>query len=335
MRKLLLPLLAAFLSMALLGQASAKETPAYIALGDSLAFGVGASDPAHKGYVGLTFDALRRSNRYLERGLTLLNLGVPGATSSDLLLPGGQMEQAIAEIKERQADTTSADDNVEIISVNIGGNDLLALGSGDSPCISEPAGDACQERFNTMLATLEDNLSEVVQRLREAAPLADIVIVDLYNPFSGTGAPLELVADLAVQQVNGVLRKVAEQPQFEAKLADLQPLFQGRSSQLIAADNLHPNDSGYALIAEALLAAIEERAVVLPEGLNTTPSTGGSPPPQELPPEATSAAAAAAFSPPSGSGRSNVGLLLTFVIPASLLGLAVIGGAYVLARGRR
>src|SRR3989337_307224 len=106
----LLPLPAAFVSLALLAPApaAAKETPAYVAIGDSLAFGVGASDPASGGYVALTYATLRSSDRYRDRGLELVNMGVPGATSSDLLLPGGQLERALSEIQERQEGPPSA-----------------------------------------------------------------------------------------------------------------------------------------------------------------------------------------------------------------------------------
>jgi len=323
MRRLLPPLLAAFLSLALLGPAGAREeTPAYVALGDSLAFGVGASDPATTGYVPLTYDALRKSDRYRERGLTLVNLGLPGATSADLLLPDGQVEKAIDEIKQRVEDTGSADDNVEIISIDIGGNDLLSLVTGGSPCLSDPTAAACQERFTQMLDTLSDNLDEAVGRLREAAPKADIVIVTLYSPLSGSGGPLELPAAIAVQQMNGVMRGVAGAREFEAKLADVYDLFAGRSAQLVAGDNLHPNDSGHAVIAAALLAAIENREVVLPEGL----AMGGSGPPLEPVP-------VVAASPAEGDGL-DVGLLLAILVPATVVGLVAIGGAYVLGRGR-
>src|SRR4030067_472831 len=109
----LLPLLAAFVSLALLAPApaAAQEAPAYIAIGDSLAFGVGASDPASGGYVALTYGTLRSSERYRDRGLELVNLGLPGATSSDLLLPGGQLERALDEIRERQEEACPSADN--------------------------------------------------------------------------------------------------------------------------------------------------------------------------------------------------------------------------------
>src|SRR3990170_56756 len=171
----LLPLLAAFVSLALRAPApaAAKEAPAYIAIGDSLAFGVGASDPASGGYVALTYETLRSSERYRDRGLELVNLGLPGATSSDLLLPGGQLERALSEIRERQEDTSSSDDNVEIITVDIGGDGVLAMASEDSPCLADPLAEECQGRFQEMLGTLKGDLTEVLERLREAAPKAE------------------------------------------------------------------------------------------------------------------------------------------------------------------
>ena len=62
------------------GRRARPAVPLYLALGDSLAAGVGASEPAQTGYVGLVFDALRTepASPYRESGLTLLNLGVSG-----------------------------------------------------------------------------------------------------------------------------------------------------------------------------------------------------------------------------------------------------------------
>jgi acyl-CoA thioesterase-1 len=327
----LLPLVAAFLSLALMAlvpPASAKEAPAYIAIGDSLAFGVGASDPATDGYVAITYDALRRSERYRHRGLDLINLGVPGATTSDLLLPGGQLERAVAEIKERQDDTSSADDNVEIITVNIGGNDVQALITSDSPCLADLRSAECQDRFQETLDTLEEDLTQVLRRLRQAAPEADIVVLGLYSCLSGKGGAPELVGDIAVGEINAVTERVVSDPELRAKLVSVYSLFRGRASQLVAADNLHPNDDGHAVMAEVVLAAIEGREPVLPEGL--------------MPP----AALEEVVRPPLGKGgllpvnegedggETSLPLLLAVAIPASLLGLAAVAGAYWAARSR-
>ncbi len=315
------------MSLALLaGPARAEETPAYLALGDSLAFGVGASDPAATGYVGLTYDALRKSDRYRERGLELVNLSAPGATSSDLLLHGGQLEAALEEITRRQEDASSADDNVEIVSIDIGGNDLLALGAAGSACRNDPTTGACGEQFTEMLQALRTNLARTVEGLRQAAPKADIVIVGLYNPYSGTGSSLETPADVALQQLNSALGAVAADPSVAAKWAPVYDLFRGRGGQWIAADGLHPNDKGHTVVAEVLLAAIQNRDPALPEDLLTEPpalSPGG---PSSL---------AGDQAAPSSSDEGNPLLLLAVAVPAAFLSGAIITGAYFLARGRR
>lgn len=270
-------LLAVFVSLpVLLGaetHASAAETPAYIAIGDSIGFGIGASDPAARGYAALTLEALRSSERYQERGLELINLSVAGATSSDLVLPGGQMEAAVAEIERRQQDNSSQDDDVEIITVDIGANDLLGLVAADSPCISQAADDQqCLQRLRDVLRDLQANLSELLRGLRDGAPNATIVVADLYNPYSGTGDIRETIADFGVAQVNVAIIAAASDPDLRVDTASVYQLFLGRGNHWVAADGIHPNDAGHAVISEAVVAAIEHRPVsVSPELLKETP----------------------------------------------------------------
>ncbi len=327
----LLPLLVAFLSLALLvpaTPAAAKEAPAYLAIGDSLTFGVGASDPATGGYVAITYDALHQSERYRDRGLDLINLGVPGATSADLLLPGGQLERAVNEIIERQEDTSSSDDNVEIITVGIGGNDVLALATPDSPCVADPLASECQILFEEMLAVLEENLSQVLRSLREVAPKAKIVVLDLYSPLSGRGDAAELIADFAIRGINDLTQSVVSQTELGADLVSVYLLFRGRAAQLVADDQIHPNDEGHALMGEVVLAAIEGREPVLPDDLitptiveeiNTVPlGQGGLQPPLTQ----------------DDDDGSNLALLLAIAITAALLGAAAVAGVYLAARSR-
>jgi lysophospholipase L1-like esterase len=325
----LLPLLAAFVSLALLAPApaAAREAPAYIAIGDSLAFGVGASDPASGGYVARTYEALRSSERYRDRGLELVNLGVPGATSADLLLPGGQLDLALSEIRDRQEDTSSSDDNVEIITVDIGGNDVLALATADSPCVDDPLGEECQGRFREMLGRLKGNLTEVLERLREAAPKADLVVMDLYSPLSGRGGAEDLIADFAVGEINAVTEEVASRPDLDASLASVYPLFRGRAVTLVAADGVHPNDDGHALMAEVVLATVQGRDPVLPDELLTPVAV------EELSRGPLGRGGLEPVTAPREDG-SNLALILALAIPASLLGVGAVAGAYLAARGR-
>jgi len=325
----LLPLLAAFVSLALLAPApaAAGEAPAYIAIGDSLAFGVGASDPASGGYVARTYEALRSSERYRDRGLELVNLGVPGATSADLLLPGGQLDLALSQIRDRQEDTSSSDDNAEIITVDIGGNDVLALATADSPCVDDPLGEECQGRFEEMLGGLKGNLTEVLERLREAAPKADLVAMDLYSPISGRGGPEDLIADLAVGEINAVTEEVASRPDLDASLASVYPLFRGRAVALVAADGVHPNDDGHALMAEVVLAAVQGRDPVLPDELLTPVAV------EELSRGPLGRGGLEPIASPEDDDP-GLALILAIAIPASLLGVGAVAGAYLAARGR-
>ncbi len=322
------PLLAAFLSLGLLllpaaapRPAQAEETPAYVALGNSIAFGVGATDRASMGYVGRTFDALRTSDRYRERGLTLVSLSVPGATSSDLLVPDGQLDSAIEEIERRRDDASSLDDNVEIITIDIGGNDLLSLISADSPCLTDASSDPCRRLFGQILRTLEANLTEVLGRLREAAPDATLVVVDLYNPYSGTGDLREVIADLGVAEVNKRIAAAAADPALRAEAASVFQLFQGRGDQWIASDHFHPNDAGHSVIAAVVLAAIEDHAPdIAQELLAVTPApVFGGP--------------AGGLQPASNGDGYSLQVLAAAVALAFGAG-AVLSAAYFLARGR-
>jgi lysophospholipase L1-like esterase len=310
----LLPPLAAFLFLAAVSLASAaavsaQQPPAYLALGDSLAFGVGADNPAEQGYVGLTAANLRLG-KYSGTGLDLVNLSAPGATSADLLQPGGQLDRAISEIQRRGG--------VDIISVGVGANDLLALADSSSPCSQNASSKACQDVLGQTLAGLQSNLSSVMRQLRAAAPNAQVYVLDIYNPYSGTNDPRAIVASIGVQQVNGVIAAVAAGPSLSAKFVSIHDVFEGRARQWIASDGIHPNNDGYRVMAEALLAAIEGRSPVLPSDLAA------------LPTEAVGAGATVS------SGDSGVNALVPEVgIPAAFAAGLLLSAAYFVMRGRR
>jgi lysophospholipase L1-like esterase len=308
--------LALFLSVLPTGlRAQPGEPPAYLALGDSIAFGAGVPEPQGGGYVSLVHDALRNSRRYRESGLDLVNLAVPGATSDSLLAPGGQADMAVAELRERQG-------KVEIISINIGGNDLLLLARPDSPCVrGEVAGEECLARFGQTLSGVQRNLAGTLGRLRAEAGGARIFVLDLYNPLSGTGDVREPVADVAVQQLNGVIGAVAAAEGLGAQFVSVHPYFQGRGLQWIAQDGLHPNENGHRVIAELLLAAIDGRQPQIPaELLEATPVPIVRPgqPQAEL-----------------GGGGSGTVLLLAIAVPLAFAAGVLAAGAYFVARGRR
>ena len=249
------------------GAAGAAPRPAfvYLALGDSLAAGVGA--PAGEGYVprlAAFFAAPRHGNAG-----RLANLGVPGETSASLLAPGGQLDRALALIADART-------NVRVVTLDIGGNDILGL-LGREPCRSTPASAACQEAVRAALAAFAASYAQALAAL--TAALADdpghesLLALTYYNPFSGTGSPYEPAADLALLGGDGVIDCVANAAasalvglndliaclgaHYGATVVDVYPAFEGRGPALtnILAGDIHPNAAGYAAIAAAVRAA--------------------------------------------------------------------------------
>jgi len=287
-----------------------------MALGDSLAFGVGAANPAAEGYVALTADNLLLNDRFAERGLELINLSEPGATSADIVEAESQLDRAVEEIDVRASDV-QANNEIEIISIDVGGNDLLSLAEPDSPCFEDPLGGVCRTRINGVLSDLQRNLTRTLTELRQAAPQAEIYVIDLFNPYSGTGESLEIIASIGVQQINGVLAAVSASGELGVRFVSVYELFQGRGPQWVASDGIHPNNDGHRVLAEALTAAIEGRNLVLPSDLAVAPLV--SPAPGES----------------GGSGEDGVAMwLVLMIVPAAFIAGGFVSAAYFVVRGR-
>ena len=327
------------------GAAASQSSPLYLALGDSLAAGVGASEPAQTGYVGLVFDALQAepSSPYSGGELTLLNLGDPGETTTSMLASGGQMEKALAEIESRRDDGIAGNE-VAVITIDIGANDFIPLILGDSPCLSNPLAEACQEAAASALTTFRSNFADIMRRLRAAAgPEVVIAAVGLYNPLSGTGGPFDAVGDAAVELFNRTVAEAAAEPDIQARLADVFPLFQDRGSELTHVAELppdvHPNDGGHYLMAQALVTALG-----LPAGAVATPPSGAPPAsaasPTPSPRPATSLPTVSPTStfvslPAAGAQGDNDTPWTLYVGLIAAGAVVVAGGLLVLVRRRR
>jgi lysophospholipase L1-like esterase len=246
-----------------------QDTPAlgvYLALGDSVAAGIGATAPDQQGYVARVFDALRTNGG----GITALsNLAIPGEDTSSFI-NGGQLDRAVAAIADPQS-------NVQVVSLSMGANDFLRLLAG-GPCVADPTGPACQELVARSMATFAQNYPIILQRLTDALATRGnggmLFVHTYYNPFSGTGTAFEGPVDLALQGSDGTIDCDAanEDPSawgvndyitclgamYGANVVDVQPLFAGRGPALtlIGRSDAHPNNTGHAVIADALTAAV-------------------------------------------------------------------------------
>ena len=333
MRSFLVLLTFCLLSTAWAGDATASQSsPLYLALGDSLAAGVGASEPSDSGYVSLVYDALLTDPAFFN-DLTLMNLGNPGETTTSMLA-GSQMNAALNQIEGRREDSIAGNE-VVVITIDIGANDFIPLVLGDSPCLPNPLAQACQDAAASALATFRSNFADIMRRLRAAAgPEVEIVALGLYNPLSGTGGPFDAVGDAAVELFNQSVATTVAQPDIQARLADVFPLFRGRGPELTHAAELppdvHPNDGGHYLLA---LAVVE--ALGLPAEAVATPPSGA-------PPVATLSSTAATRTPtstvpalPSTGGDGDDDTLWPLYVGLIIAGIVVATGLLMLARRRR
>ncbi len=211
----------------------------YLELGDSVAAGSGASDPATTSYVGLVADGLRT---LFGDTLTVESLATAGHTTQALI--DEQLASAIDLIEGG---------DVRLVTITIGGNDL-GIYAAHEACVLDPANPDCP--LEDGLLEVEDRLDEIFGRLRAAAGPDVPIVVQLYpNLFSGTGHEFTRQAETAFRLLNGVITGVARSD--DVLRADPRQAFQGEGQFLTHllddVEDAHPNDAGYQEIAEAFL----------------------------------------------------------------------------------
>lgn len=194
----------------------------YMALGDSLAAGYGAV-PVTQGYVYLLY----QNGVFDTVPNTLLgNAGVPGATSQHVL--DHQVPQAIEAFQP------------DVITITVGGNDLLAILNGADPAL--------------VLGNFQTNLVQILGELRAALPTTRIYISNLYTIPDIPGA------DTVVPIFNSIVLGVANA--YSVPVADVYSAFLGKDGLLLitrhGADQfqVHPTNAGHRVIEQAFEAVI-------------------------------------------------------------------------------
>lgn len=209
----------------------------YLALGDSVAYGLGAPLPNDLGYAGQFY------NNYLKRlkpNLTYKDFGISGETTSSFISrPRGQsqLQRVYAELAAAKA----AQKRISPITLTIGGNDMLnAINSAPS------SKDIALKQFDTNLQTILSGLKA------HTNGQSDIIITTYYNPFGGgsTGQADENTQWL--ERFNAVIEQRGKE--FNIKVADFYPPINGQAQTLTwaAFGDVHPNQQGYSKLAQAL-----------------------------------------------------------------------------------
>jgi lysophospholipase L1-like esterase len=198
-----------------------SDNTRYMALGDSLAAGYGAV-PTTQGYAyllyqGGTFGRITNT--------IFANSAVPGATSGDVL--AYQVPQAV-DIAQPH-----------VITLSVGGNDLLEVLNGGDPA--------------AILLQFQSNLEQILGGLRQGLPEAQIYISNLYDiPEITALIPGGLDVIL---QFNAIVAGVAQA--WGVGVADVFSAFEGGTGLLLVERNgasqfeVHPTNAGYRVMAEA------------------------------------------------------------------------------------
>ena len=220
----------------------------YLALGDSIAAGTGASDADSTSYVALVAEALQ--SRFGST-LVLRSLAEGGDTTEELT--DKYLSQSVELLEQG---------DVRVVTITIGGNDLFQYSS--SPvCIDTPGDPACP--LQDGLLEVEERLDRILGELRAASPLT-VIVIQLYpNLFSGTGEVnlngiivREGAPEVAFGLLNDVIAEVARRN--GVLIADPRAGFEGRGGELghllEPTPDAHPNDDGHRVIADAFLEAL-------------------------------------------------------------------------------
>jgi lysophospholipase L1-like esterase len=203
---------------------SGQETVSwdYVALGDSLAAGVGAE----RGYVDRYAAHLRNDTGARVR---VSNFGVSGQTSSELLdaLRGDEsMRRAI--------------EGAEVVTFNIGINDLGRAGAAyeEGTC----GGEDGEECLREAVEAVKDNWDAIATELLGLRSTGDTII---RTPGLGYTPQAEEKLEHYVSEVN---RHIASTTRSKAV-----PYVEIPAGEIfMSPDGVHPNDAGYATIADRL-----------------------------------------------------------------------------------
>lgn len=197
----------------------------YTAIGDSLTVGFGAL-PGN-GFVPVY---RRLAEHHLRAFVAYDNLGVNGLTS-----------QGLYDYISRNSLFRQLVSQADIISISIGGNDLIRAARSS-------AGKLSGRDFNEALATCKTNFAQIIKTIYELKKNSKrpyiIRVVGLYNPF-----PQIEEASYYVQHYNRYLESYVN---GTLAVANIYASFRGREKALLSLDHFHPNRYGYSIIAEQL-----------------------------------------------------------------------------------
>ncbi len=218
-----------FLLFFLAASCGSEPPLTYVSLGDSLAVGVGSSDPRERGYAPIYRGILEEETG---RDVRLVQLGVSGETSESFL---SSTDPQLA-----RAETALRKNPGAIVTLSLGGNDLLRVADG-----TEAEREAALDRY-------AKNLDRILKSLKNASdPEPRITVLALYNPAPGS------FTDEWAGRLNETIRAIAEKNGAAVAAGD--EAFRGHETEYAHHArypwDIHPTDRGHEALARAFAEA--------------------------------------------------------------------------------
>jgi lysophospholipase L1-like esterase len=204
----------------------------YLAMGDSLSAGYGAMPVTN----GFTYELYQTGVIDQMTNTLFCNMAVTGTVTDDVL------KFQVPQVK-RFFSKTDDPDYAQVITLTVGGNDMMTILSGADP--------------KSVIQTAGENMSAILSTLHHDFPRARIFVGNVYDPNLGVQGEAQLVMslnhviDLAVQYANAN----SVDSTIQVTLVDLYSAFQGRHSLLLSERpksdpyQIHPTEAGYHVMA--------------------------------------------------------------------------------------
>ena len=259
--------------------AGAVRAQTVMVLGDSLGFGLNASEPASgEPSYGDQGWAAGWANRLAARNggvrPSLVNLSVPFETAPsffngtepflyalnlnyDPANPGTQAEA----FTSRSNAITSGGGSISHVAIAQGGTDSLWLMA--DPFYLYGTNEERQQMIDTLVSSFSDRYNAILDLAMQQAPGAEIVALNVYNPARFYLYDEDENNDLLFERGEAIIERInaeiaAAAAARDIRLVDLYSAFLGREDELTnmpGFDDIHPNAAGHALIADLVIPA--------------------------------------------------------------------------------
>jgi lysophospholipase L1-like esterase len=240
----------------------------YTALGASDALGIGASVeclpfvecPNGTGYVQVIARTLRAT-----RTVTLTNVGIPAAVLSARIQTLGRQYGRFIPASLLEAELPGVARDSTLVTIFTGANDANAIGDA----FEQGAGGSNPSGFvDDQIRLFAAEYRQLIAGVRSRAGQPRIVVANLPNfagvPFTASYSP---VRRQAIQALSVRLTREAINTLTADGVAVVDLMCDGRSYEpgRYSSDGFHPNDAGYAFLADLMLRAINDASYPPPQ----------------------------------------------------------------------